>query len=246
MASGRLQGKHALVTGGARGIGEGIVRALIAEGARVLVTDIRDDLGKALVAELGQAATYHHLDVTDEDAWQETVASLDEDPVDVLVNNAGAVVSFAPLHEVEPEEFRRIVDLNLTSVFLGMRYVIPAMLAAKGGSVINLSSISGVVGHDVAPAYQAAKGGVRTLTKNGAITYATHGVRVNSIHPGIIATPMVAEQPSWATEAFVSATPMGRPGTPEDIGHVAVYLASDEAGFVTGGEFYVDGGFVAT
>lgn len=242
---GRLDGKRALVTGAARGIGEAIVRQFVVEGASVVIADIRDDEGEHLATELGVAAEYRRLDVTDEQAWRTIGGQAATDPFDVLVNNAGAVASFDPLHEVEPDTFRQIVELNLTSVFMAMRFVIPTMVSNGGGSVVNLSSISGVVGHDVAPAYQAAKGGVRTLTKNGAITYATKGVRVNSIHPGIIATPMVAEQPEWATEAFVGNTPMGRAGTPEDVAHLAVYLASDESSFVTGAEMYVDGGFVA-
>lgn len=244
--AGRLEGRRALVTGGARGIGASIVRRFVDEGAEVVIADIRDDEGEALAAELGTAATYRHLDVTDDDAWRQVGVDAMATPLDVLVNNAGAVISFDPLHDVEPDLFRRIVELNLTSVFLAMRFVLPTMVAAGGGSVINLSSISGVVGHDVAPGYQAAKGGVRVLTKNGAMTYVSSGVRVNSIHPGIIATPMVAEQPQWATDAFIANTPMGRAGTGEDVAHAAVYLASDESAFVTGAELYVDGGFVAT
>ena len=241
----RLDGRRAVVTGGARGIGEAIVRRFVAEGAEVVIADIRDEEGQSLARELGPAATYIHLDVTDDAAWRSVAEEAIAHPFQVLVNNAGAVRSFAPLHEVEPELFREIVELNLTSVFLSMRFVIPTMVAAGSGSVINLSSISGVVGHDVAPGYQSAKGGVRVLTKNGAITYASSGIRVNSLHPGIIATPMVAEQPAWATEAFVGSTPMGRAGTPDDIAHAAVYLASDESAFVTGAEMYIDGGFTA-
>jgi len=233
------------VTGGARGIGEAIARQFVAEGARVMVADLREEQGRALVAELGESASFRALDVTDERAWRALAEDLTDPPVNVLVNNAGAVRSFAALHEVDPAEWRSIVELNLTSVFLGMRFVIPLMLDAGGGSVINLSSISGVVGHAVAPAYQASKGGVRVLTKNGAITYATRGVRVNSLHPGLIATPMVTEQPQWATDAFLVATPMGRAGRPLDVAYAAVYLASDESAFVTGAELAVDGGFLA-
>jgi NAD(P)-dependent dehydrogenase (short-subunit alcohol dehydrogenase family) len=240
----RLTGKYALVTGAARGIGEAIARQFVAEGARVIVADIREEEGRALVNELGEAASFRPLDVTDERAWSGLADELRARPINVLVNNAGAVVSFAPLHEVSPDEWRRILELNLTSVFLGMRFMIPLMVEG-GGSVINLSSISGVVGHSVAPAYQAAKGGIRVLTKNGAITYATQGVRVNSLHPGLIATPMVSEQPQWATDAFLAATPMGRAGRPLDVAHAAVYLASDDSAFVTGAELVVDGGFLA-
>jgi len=241
----RLDGAFALVTGTARGIGEAIVRRFAEEGARVLATDVREEQGAAVAASLGGAVTFRRLDVTDETGWRDLARDLASDPVDILVNNAGAVVSFAPLHELEPAEWTRILHLNLTSVFLGMRFIIPLMVEMRRGSVINMSSISGVVGHNVAPAYQAAKAGVRTLTKNGAITYAASGVRVNSIHPGLIATPMVAEQPQWATDAFMAATPMQRAGEPADVAHAAVYLASSEASFVTGAELYVDGGFIA-
>ncbi|NIH82255.1 SDR family NAD(P)-dependent oxidoreductase [Amycolatopsis viridis] len=242
----RLTRKHALVTGGARGIGRAIAERFIAEGAIVTIADIREPEGRSAAEALGTGVHFTRMDVTDADAWEGAVAQAwERQPIDVLVNNAGAVISFDPLEKTSVDLFRRVVDLNLTSCFLGMRTVIPRMLEAGTGSVINISSISGVVGHDVAPAYQAAKGGVRTLTKNAAVTFATRGVRVNSIHPGIIATPMVAEQPAWATEAFVAATPMGAPGEPDDIAHAAVYLASEESRFVTGAEMYVDGGFVA-
>lgn len=242
---GRLEGKLAIVSGGARGIGEAIVREFVAEGARVILGDIRDQEGESLVSELGAAATYRRLDVTLEEDWLALVEALGDERVDVLVNNAGAVVSFDPLHETDLATWRSIIETNLTSVFLGMRHVIPLMRRHRSGSVINVSSISGIAGHDVAPAYQAAKGGIRVLTKNGAITYAKEGIRVNSLHPGIIATPMVAEQPQWATEAFVGATPMGRPGRPVDIAYAAVYLAGDESAFVTGAELVIDGGFLA-
>lgn len=241
----RLEGAFALVTGASRGIGEAIVRRFVDEGARVIAADVRDEEGTALADSLGATVTYRSMDVTDEAAWRALARDLAAEPVNILVNNAGAVVSFAPLHELEPDEWMRILNINLTSVYLGMRFIIPLMVDAGGGAVINMSSIAGVVGTSVAPAYQAAKAGVRILTKNGAITYATRGVTVNSVHPGLISTPMVAEQPQWATDGFRAQTPMQRAGEPIDVAHAVVYLASREASFVTGAELYVDGGFLA-
>src|ERR1700674_992283 len=231
---GRLEGRYALVTGASRGIGAAIVKRFVEEGARVIAADIREELGQSLAQESGGRITFRRLDVTSESEWRDLARDLAQDPVDVMVNNAGAVVSFAPLHEVEPSEWRQIVDLNLNSVFYGMRFVIPLMIASgKGGSVVNMSSIAGSVGISVAPAYSAAKAGVRILSKGAALAYATKGVRVNTIHPGLIATPMVAEQPMWATEGFLASTPMQKMGEPIDVANAAVYLASEEAKFVT-------------
>jgi NAD(P)-dependent dehydrogenase (short-subunit alcohol dehydrogenase family) len=240
-----LEGLSALVTGASRGIGEAVVRRFVEEGARVVAADVLEEEGRELCGSLGDSARFRRLDVTNEDEWRALAGELTDDPVDILVNNAGAVVSFAPLHELEPAEWTQILNLNLTSVYLGMRFIIPLMLAGDGGAVVNMSSIAGVVGTAVAPAYQAAKAGVRILTKNAAITYAARGVRVNSIHPGLIATPMVAEQPQWATDGFLAQTPMQRAGEPIDVAHAVVYLASSESAFVTGAELYVDGGFLA-
>ena len=243
---GRLEGKYALVTGASRGIGAGIAQRFVEEGARVLAADIRRDQGEALVQRLGGECSFREFDVTDAAAWRELAEEMSDSPIDVLVNNAGAVVSFATLNEVEPDEWLKIVDLNLNSVFYGMRYMIPVMIASgKGGAVVNMSSIAGSVGIAVAPAYSAAKAGVRILSKGAALAYATQGVRVNTIHPGLIKTPMVDEQPQWATDGFLASTPMKRMGTPIDVAGAAVYLASDEAGFVTGAEIAVDGGFLA-
>lgn len=242
----RLEGKHALVTGAARGIGAGIAQRFVEEGARVVAADIRKDQGEALARSLGKQASFREFDVTVWSAWQQLAQEMSDDPIDVLVNNAGAVVSFASLHEVDPEEWRTIVDLNLNSVFYGMRYMIPAMIASgKGGVVVNMSSIAGSVGIAVAPAYSAAKAGVRIVSKCAALAYATQGIRVNTIHPGLINTPMVEEQPQWATDGFLASTPMKQMGTPIDVADAAVYLASDEARFVTGAEIAVDGGYLA-
>ncbi len=243
---GRLEGKYALVTGAARGIGAAIAQRFVEEGARVVAADIRKEQGEALANKLGKQVSFRELDVTDAQAWRELAEAMHEHPIDVLVNNAGAVISFASLHEVEPHEWLKIVDLNLNSVFYGMRYMIPVMIASgKSGAVVNMSSIAGSVGIAVAPAYSAAKAAVRILSKGAAVAYATQGIRVNTIHPGLIKTPMVEEQPKWATEGFLASTPMKQMGTPIDVAGAAVYLASDEARFVTGAEIAVDGGYLA-
>jgi 3alpha(or 20beta)-hydroxysteroid dehydrogenase len=241
----RLEGQYALVTGAARGIGRAIVEEFVREGARVLATDIRVDEGTALAEELEPSVRFAQHDVTSEAAWRELVAEMTSDPIDILVNNAGAVVHFIPLHEYEPTEWTRVLNLNLTSVFLGMRFVVPTMLERGRGSIVNMSSIAGVVGIEVAPAYAAAKAGVHILTKCAAVTYADKGIRVNSIHPGLIETPMVAEQPDWATEGFLAGTPMGRIGKASEVAQAAAFLASSEASFVTGAELYVDGAYLA-
>ncbi len=239
----RLEGQNALVTGAARGIGRAIVDEFAREGAHVLATDIRADEGAALAEELGPTVRFAQHDVTSEAAWRELVVAAE--PIDILVNNAGAVVHFVPLHEYEPAEWTRILDINLTSAFLGMRFVIPTMLERGRGSIVNMSSVAGVVGIEVAPAYAAAKAGVHILTKCAAVTYADKGIRVNSIHPGLIETPMVAEQPEWATEGFLAATPMGRIGKASEVAQAAAFLSSAEASFVTGAELYVDGAYLA-
>lgn len=238
----RLAGKTAVVTGGAKGIGKAIVAEFVKEGCYVYLADTDAIAAEAAVEEIGSQCVYVPLDVTDEKAWLDLASHM---VPDILVNNAGAVLDFGPLHDTSLEQWNRIIELNLTSVFLGIRTFAPKMAHRGRGSIINMSSISGVVGHSVAAAYQAAKGGVRVLTKNAAMTYVDQGVRVNSIHPGIIETPMVRAQPSWATEGFLAGTPMKRLGRPEEVAFAAVYLASDEAAFVTGTELYVDGGFVA-
>ena len=241
----RLEDQHALVTGAARGIGAAIVREFVQEGARVLATDIRVEECAALAAELGPAVRFREQDVTSEDAWRTLAEELASDPIDILVNNAGAVVHFVPLHEYDPGEWNRIIDINLTSAFLGMRFLVPLMLVQGRGSIVNMSSIAGLRGIDVAPAYAAAKAGVHILTKCAALTYADKGIRVNSIHPGLIETPMVLNQPDWATEGFLAATPMQRLGEPAEVAKAVAFLASGDASFITGAELSVDGAYLA-
>lgn len=240
----RLSGKHALVTGGATGIGKAIVECFVEEGARVVVASRNSERGRAFVDELGSSATWRTLDHTDANAWRRLIEEFEADPFHVLVNNAGGLLYPKRLHELEPAEWQREIDANLTGPFLGMRYVIPQMIRNGGGSIVNVGSISGRRGQDDAAGYQAAKGGLRLLTKNAAVTYAEAGVRANCINPGAILTEAVMAEPMERTEPFVVRTPMKRQGTPNEVAMIAVVLASDESSFVTGADFDVDGGYM--
>lgn len=243
----RLDDKVALITGAARGQGKAEAELFAAEGATVIVTDVLNKQGNEVVDEItqnGDAAEYHELDVTEESNWESVVETVVDTygSIDVLVNNAG-VLTLTPLHELTVEEWEMVIEVDQKGVFLGMKHVIPVMLE-NGGSIVNTSSIWGAVGTEGAAAYQAAKGAVRTMTKNAAITYADGGVRVNSIHPGLIDTPMVDDLPD-VVEAVSEQTPVGRPGTTEEVAQGALFLASDEASFITGEELFIDGGLVA-
>ena len=248
----RLTDKTALISGAAVGIGRAIAHVFAAEGARVAVTD-RDASGAENTAlairDAGGHAKAYALDVTDEDAWKQTAEAVARDlgPIDVLVNNAG-VYLIAPLAETTLEDWRRVQDVNVTGVFLGMKHVTPGMAARGRGSVVNLSSVAGLIGAPGHVAYGASKGAVRIMTKDAALELAASGVRVNSIHPAYIDTEMAAygAEMSGVTTADLGAMhPVGRMGTPEEVAWAAVYLASDEAGFVTGAELVVDGGYTA-
>ena len=247
----RLEGRVALVTGAANGIGRATATRLAAEGAVVAVTDVSDDAGEATAAAIrdgGADALYLHLDVSDEGSWREAVDRLlaERARLDVLVNNAG-MGDLATIEETTLSDWERTIGIDQTGVFLGMRTCAEALKASGHGSVINISSIFGTSGgFGTSPAYHAAKGAVRTLTKNVALHWAADGVRVNSIHPGFIRTPILDQ--AKGTElwhAMTAPTPMGRLGEPEEIAAAVAYLASDDASFVTGSELYVDGGFIA-
>jgi 3alpha(or 20beta)-hydroxysteroid dehydrogenase len=240
--TGRLAGKVALITGAARGQGEAEARRFVAEGAQVLLTDVLDAEGEAVAAELGDAAAYRHLDVTSEEDWEGAVALAEErfGPLSILVNNAG-VLDFSPIQRQDLERFRRVIDINLVGTMLGIKVAAGSMQRAGGGSIINISSNAGIVGLPQASAYVASKWAVRGLSKSAAIDLGPLGIRVNSVHPGGIDTPMVSfgstEESLWAKKL-----PAGRMGRPEEVANVVTFLASDEASYVTGAEWSVDGG----
>lgn len=237
---GRVDGKIALISGGARGIGAAAARALAAEGARVVLGDVLDDEGRAVADELGDAARYVHLDVTSPEDWTAAVEATVREfgALNVLFNNAG-IANGAAIQRFSLEKWQRIIDVNLTGPFLGIRAAADALIAAGGGSIINNSSIEGLRGTSWAHGYVASKWGLRGLTKSVAIELAPHGVRVNSLHPGLIRTPITEGIPD-----DMVPIPLGRPGQPEDVASFVVFLASDESSFATGSEFVIDGGTV--
>jgi 3alpha(or 20beta)-hydroxysteroid dehydrogenase len=243
--TGRLAGKVAVITGAARGQGEAEARRFVAEGASVLLTDVLDEQGEAVAAELGVVAAYRHLDVTSEEEWIAAVADAEArfGPVTVLVNNAG-ILDFAQIHKQDVARFRKVVDVNLVGTMIGIKTVAPSMKRAGGGSIINISSNAGIVGLPSASAYVASKWAVRGLTKSAALDLGAIGVRVNSVHPGGILTPMTDFEGS-ADSNWAKALPVGRWGQPEEIANVVTFLASDEASYVTGAEWSVDGGATA-
>jgi NAD(P)-dependent dehydrogenase (short-subunit alcohol dehydrogenase family) len=247
----RLDGRVALVTGSGSGIGRATVERLASEGAVAVVSDVHDEAGEqaaAAIREAGGEALYVHLDVTDEAGWRQTVERVlaERGRLDVLVNNAG-LGDLATIEETSLSDWERTISIDQTGVFLGMKSCAEALKASGHGSVINISSIFGTSGgFGTSPAYHAAKGAVRTLTKNVALHWATEGVRVNSVHPGFIRTPILDQAKGTEVwEAMTAMTPMGRLGEPDEIAAAVAYLASDDASFVTGLELYVDGGYIA-
>jgi NAD(P)-dependent dehydrogenase (short-subunit alcohol dehydrogenase family) len=246
---GRLDGKVGLITGAARGQGETEARLFAQEGAKIVLTDILVDQGQQVAASIqtgGGEATFVQLDVSNPNEWTEVVrhAVQTYGRLDILVNNAGIALR-AGLVDTTVADWDRLMDINLKGVFLGMQHAIPAMLESGGGSVINISSTSGIVGFPGGTAYHSAKGGVRLLTKATAAEYAKQGIRVNSIHPGIIETPMTDNMAEARTALLLDRTPMGRKGRPIEIAYGALFLASDESSFMTGAELVIDGGMTA-
>lgn len=237
---GRVEGKVALISGGARNIGGASARLLVEEGAKVVIGDLLDEEGQALAEELGDSARYVHLDVTSDEDWRAAVALTVAEfgRLDVLFNNAG-IFNGGPLSRYKQSQWQEMLDVNLTGPFLGMRAATDALIAAGGGSIINTSSIEGLRGTPWAHGYVASKWGLRGLTKSAAMELAPHGIRVNSIHPGRISTPATDQMPE-----DLIPIPLGRPGQPHEVATFVLFLASDESSFATGTEFVVDGGTV--
>lgn len=247
--SGRLEGKVALISGAARGMGAATARLFVAEGASVLLSDVVDDEGEALAQELGERAAYCHLDVTNESSWQNAIgfAEATFGPVTVLVNNAG-ILRAIPLPLMSLADYQSVIDVNQTGVFLGMKSVIPSMMKAGGGSIVNTSSIDGFQGSPALSAYVAAKFAVRGLTRVAALELAGAGIRVNTVCPGATRTRMM-DCPDMAgidIDALSSKmAPMGRMGESPEIANATLFLASDESSYMTGTDITVDGGTLA-
>jgi len=249
---GRLDGKVAFITGAARGQGEAEVRLFVREGAKVCFGDITDDEGMKLEAEIremGGEATYIHLDVTSEEEWKRAIQHTEATygKLDILVNNAGISIGTRPIEETSLADWEAMQGVNSTGVFLGTKYAIPALRRNGGGSIVNISSAAGLVGIGRSAGYTASKGAVRLFTKATAIQHAKENIRCNSVHPGPVNTPFIQElldNPDKLQER-VSRVPLGKIGTPDDIAYGVLYLASDEASFVTGSELVIDGGTTA-
>ena len=248
---GRLDGKVALITGGARGMGKSHVRHFVAEGARVVFGDVLDDKGAKVAAGLDErSCRYIHHDVTSEGQWAAAVAAAVDTfgRLDVLVNNAG-VLKFAPIADMSLDDFRRILEVNAVGCWLGMKTVIEPMKAAGGGSIINISSIEGFTGAAGLSAYSASKFAIRGMTKVAARELGQYGIRVNSVHPGGVITSMILSQAEAADqmdpEAFLKAMPLSRFAEPAEISRLVAFLASDESSYSTGSEFIADGGLLS-
>ncbi|WP_433794991.1 glucose 1-dehydrogenase [Actinoplanes sp. CA-252034] len=248
---GRLDGKVALITGGARGMGKAHARHFAAEGARVVIGDVLDEKGQRVADGLGgDRCRYVHHDVTSPDDWAAAVGTTIDafGRVDVLVNNAG-ILRHAPVAEMDPAEFRQVIEVNLIGTWLGIRQVVPAMIDAGGGSIVNISSIEGFAGASGLSAYSASKFGVRGLTRSAAQELGPLGIRVNSVHPGGVMTSMALAAAQTMTDVdgggFLKGLPIARFAEPVEISRLVAFLASDEASYTTGAEFLADGGLLS-
>ena len=244
----QLQGRVAIITGGARGMGAASSRIFAAAGAKVVITDVLDAEGEALAAEIGDNASFRHHDVSDEDSWCALVADTlsRHGQIDVLVNNAG-ILMYEALVDMKKAAFEKVLSINLTGTFLGIKTVAPAMIARGKGSIINISSSDALRGANSLGAYCASKWGIRGLTKVAALELGHRGIRVNSVHPGGINTPMINTTGQTVDEMnhrFLSI-PLQRVGLPEDVARVSLFLAGDDSSFMCGAELSVDGGALA-
>ncbi|HEX4210626.1 MAG TPA: glucose 1-dehydrogenase [Candidatus Binataceae bacterium] len=247
----RLKGKVALISGGARGQGASEARMFVDEGARVVVGDVLDQDAAALTDEINRkaghrAAVATRLDVTRAADWRAAVdtATREFGGLDILINNAG-ILNVKGILETSEEEWDAIVSVNQKGVWLGMKAAVPALRHRGGGSIVNISSIYGIIGSAGSAAYHGSKGAVRLLSKAAAVQYAPDHIRVNSVHPGVIKTPMVDIFADQELTALANLAPLKRTGTPEEVAWVVLFLATDEASFVTGAEYVVDGGYTA-
>jgi len=247
----RLENKVALISGGARGMGAVEAKMFVQEGAKVVIGDVLDEDGmqtEAEINETGGECVFVHLDVTDEAAWQDAVAAAVDrfGKLDILVNNAG-IARINNVEDTTSDEWDLVMDINAKGVFLGTKAAIPEIRKAGGGSIVNISSIAGLTGGRTS-SYAASKGAVRLLTKSSAIQYAGEGIRCNSVHPGVIETPMTTSimlNTQEGRDLNASRHPLGRVGQPEDIAYGVLFLASDESSFMTGSELVIDGGLTA-
>jgi NAD(P)-dependent dehydrogenase (short-subunit alcohol dehydrogenase family) len=245
----RLKGKVAIVTGGAGGMGRSEATIFAREGARVMVADILEKEGQEVAKSIGDAARFMKLDVTSEADWQALVAAAEREfgKLDILVNNAGISGTYTS-DLASTEAWDRVMDINAKGTFLGMKHAVPALKRAGGGAIVNISSISGFTGQlGVHMAYNASKGAVRIMTKTGAVQWARDNIRVNSVHPGFMPpmrTSVGSAKPEWR-EKMLATVPMRREGKVEEVAHAVLFLASDEASYITGTELVVDGGFLA-
>lgn len=246
---GRLNGKIAIITGAARGMGESHARTFAREGAKVVLTDLRADAGRALQQELGDQAIFVAHDVTDCEQWASVVEQAEAafGPVDVLVNNAGILGTMAKTADLSEKDYIAVCAVNQHSVFYGMRAVLPSMLKAGHGSIVNISSIAGIGANYGFPsiAYVGSKFAVRGMTKATAIEYGPYNIRVNSVHPGFIQTPMMVEATNEEGGDALSLIPLGRIADPQEVSNLVLFLASDDSSYITGAEHLVDAGMMA-